>query len=291
MTEPLAKHRDEVLYLVCSHVRIRAHERLCEGRLTIVLKAHGELGGGIQWNTSEPAWARLQLPDGVRPSSVSWAIIDPSLESVEGLPPIEVATNDPDGADGRFRQELLSWIFDRHLELGQDGAELRGVVEGGCLDFRLEYVGRSDHEALRRAVGQHHKLPLILGRTLLYEPHRLVYVLPCDLHVATFDPGETGRIPMQRLAVAQAEPGPSRELLTSVAEEALIAWLDPRHNRQNTGPRRFPDSKSAERLEELGFTDVGISFAELPDRFRITGEANFVDRSTKGYGWQLGTGS
>ena len=123
---------------------------------------------------------------------MSWAIVDKSSGAVDELDPGAVdADSDPDGADGGYREELLPWILDRHLELGSPEAGQRGTVEGGAIEFRLEYVGKRGREALRRPAGAHHKLARILGRTLLYEPHRLVYVLPCDLYVAVYDPSQT----------------------------------------------------------------------------------------------------
>jgi hypothetical protein len=168
------------------------------------------------------------------------------VESVEGLAPDSSfdPARDPEGEDGRHRNELLPWIFDRR-ELDVD----RGTVEGGQIDFRLEYIGKAGQEALRRASGPHHKMPLILARTLMYEPERLVYVLPCDIRAATYEPDPNlPTVSVPPLAEAVERTGLPRDLIIGAAEEALIAAVGARENRRNAGPRQFPRSDAGDRL-------------------------------------------
>jgi hypothetical protein len=290
MTEPLAEGRDEVLYLICTHPRIKTVGSISPERTVGVARAlPGGLGGGIAWDPF--VWARLRLPEHVQLSVAPWSILDPALETVEGLKPVEFdPSRDPDGWAGRHRQELLGWIFDRHLERGNgaDGAAQRGEVEGGFLDFRLEYIGRSGAGALRRATGPHHKLPLILNRMLVFEPDRLVYPLPCEPRIATYDPeDEEARIPMRHLAEACEEFGLERELVTAAAEEMLIAWLGANHNKSGTQERRFPKSQSAKRLRECGFTQARIGLIGLPPQMRIQGTESSAKRDTRVRSWEL----
>jgi hypothetical protein len=160
MTEPLSEDRDEVLYLVCTHPRIKVwRSNEADGTVDVV-RAKGVGRGDFDWERD--TWARLTVPNHVKLSMVPWSILDPALETVEGLKTTGFSPKtDPDGWDGRHRQELLGWVFDRHLETSSEPTtgEGRGSVEGGFLDFRLEYVGRSKSESLRRAAGAHHKLP------------------------------------------------------------------------------------------------------------------------------------
>ena len=131
MEEPLALGRDEVLYMICTHPRLRAVWPDSDIRDFDVLIARHAGASGIGWDP-EP-WAHVAVPEHVRPASVEWAISDSALETVEGL------TRNPradDGA-GAHLQELLGWIFDRHLEDGQELDVNRGTVEGGRLHSRL----------------------------------------------------------------------------------------------------------------------------------------------------------
>jgi hypothetical protein len=177
--------------------------------------------------------------------------------------------------------------LDRHLEAGEECAAERGVVEAGELEFRLECIGRSNREALRRVAGAHHKLPQILSRTLVLEPHRLVYAFTCDLHVANFDMEIAGSVPMQRLPERTTPYGLSRALLTSFAEEALIALFNPPFNVQSTGTRRFPASQAGDALREHGFEVAGVAFEGLPKRCRIGGPEMTIDMSTPPQAWRL----
>ena len=280
MTQPLAQTRDEVVYLVCTHPRV-GFAPGAKGEVLDVLLATGELSGEVRWESSRP-WARVRLPPDARPSAVRWMVLDSTVASLEDAPAVDVdPADDPDGEEGRFREELLPWIFDRHLELGQPGAEARGSVEAGLIDFRVEYVGKRTREALRRPAGAHHKVSRILGATLLYHPNRLVYLLPCDLHVAVYESGSPGLIKMHPLGRAPESTGLSRTLLTATAEEALIAWLGPPYNVQNTGRRRFPRSASGERLLQAGIAEVQLNFARLPQRVRIHGSRESIEHGTR----------
>jgi hypothetical protein len=51
----------------------------------------------------------------------------------------------------------------------------------------------------------------------------------------------------------------------------LIAWLGTRHNRSSTQGRRFPNSASARKLFDQGFTEVGVAFVGLPKAMQIAG--------------------
>src|SRR6202046_5388782 len=221
MAAPLASSRDEVIYLVCTHQRVRFGTATESGPIP-VMRASGELGGGIRWNPGD-AWASVALPVGARPSAISWAIIDKNSVEAEETPAID--DDDPDGADGSHREELLPWIYDRHLELASPQAAQRGSVVGGLIEFRLEYMGKRRGEALRRPAGAHHRVSQILARTLLYEPHRLVYLLPCDVRVACYESPGTAPVKAEPLEVAAKTTRIARSLLSAATEEALIAWL------------------------------------------------------------------
>jgi hypothetical protein len=110
----------EVLYLVCSHPRIRLGRHLNSDGSRPVYRADGDIGG-FTWKLDEP-WAHVSLPTGVEPSALGWAILDPLLESHEGLRHARFdPERDPEGERGRHRAELLPWIFDRHARYGEDG--------------------------------------------------------------------------------------------------------------------------------------------------------------------------
>jgi hypothetical protein len=226
----------------------------------------------------ETPFARVRFPEGVRPSALGWAVLDPLLESVEGLDSSDFdSARDPEGEDGRHRQELLPWIYDRLVESGGELDVDRGAFEGGEINFRLEYIGKAGQEALRRAAGPHHKMPLILGRMLYLEPERLVYVLPCDIAAATFEPEPGGplvRVPA--LAEAVETTGLPRALLIGAAEEALIAALGARENRRNTGARMFPRSDAGDRLAAMGINEVVVAFRHVPNGMTIRGERESI---------------
>jgi len=286
ITEPLAEGRDEVIYLVCSHRRVQFGSKVdsAGGRFAYLATS---VWGGMAWDTEE-AWARITLPDHARPSALGWAILDPALESVEGLTHRDFDPElDPEGEDGRHRHELLPWIYDRHLELGSDKAEGRGVVERGEINFRLEYIGKAEREALRRTAGPHHKVPLILGYTLVFEPYRLVYFLPCELHAAMFEPGSSGQIEVPRLSTAEEQMGLPRTLLIAAAEEALIESLGTKYNERNTRGRRFPNSDAGERLFAAGIDEVILSFLPMPQRVSIEGLRGTVSRDSKSFRFNL----
>jgi hypothetical protein len=291
LTEPLAAGRDEVLYLVCTHPRIKTRDEISPERTIEVVRAKTEgFGSDIGWEQDK--WAVLRLPEHVRLSEVRWSIIDPALETIEGLevsPSFDPAL-DPEGTEGRHREELLGWIFDRHLEEGWPEAPShdRGDVQGGFLDFRLEYVGKSGSEALRRPSGAHHKLPLILYRLLVREPHRLLYLFPCELHACKYDPAaESSHVEMRRLKDVCREQQLDRNLLISAAEDMLIAWMGPIHNETGKKGRRFPNSKSAETLRAQGFSEAGIGICGLPPHTRIQGEGEAIEADTPGCKWSL----
>lgn len=217
-------------------------------------------------------------------------MLDPLLETVEGLVPDPWfdPSRDPEGEDGRHRQELLPWIFDRHLEFGKKLKVDRGTVEGGEIDFQLEYIGQAGKEALQRATGPHHKIPLILSRTLLYEPDRLVYTLPCDIHAGTHEPKSTEpRFKLSVLAEAVAVTGLPRELLIDAAEEALIAAFVPHQNWRNTGARKFPRSDAGDRLVAQGIENMALVFGGIPKGMTIRTEEHSVDHAGRGLKFRL----
>jgi hypothetical protein len=56
-------------------------------------------------------------------------------------------------------------VYDRHLErLVKEPEHDRGGVDGGRIEFRIEYVGSSGSEALPRPAGAHHRVRSILAR-------------------------------------------------------------------------------------------------------------------------------
>jgi hypothetical protein len=270
MTEPLAADRDEVIYLVCSHPRVRLGERERDGCFP-VYAASGVPGGGIEWNASA-WWARVELPEHATPSRIPWAIIDTALEWDEQMPFLEGDfSEDPDGSSGQNRQELLPWIYDRHLELEHPSAIDRGRVHGGQIDLRVEYVGSSEQDALRRPAGAHHRLPTILGRILLYEPHRLVYLMACEIRLAMFEDERSESVRAARLAEVTERHRLDRSVVIACAEDALIAAIAAPYNTRNTGRRRFPTSAAGERLERLGVRRVKFGFYGLPPRVTLRG--------------------
>lgn len=279
-TEPLADGRDETIYLICSHPRIRLEPALDDGAHPVVL-AHPHRADGIGW-PRDSWWARIRLPSHAAPSAIPWAVIDTSLDWAEGLPRRDRPdAADPDGDEAENRADLLGWIYDRHLERDDPPPFDRGTVDGGSIDFRLEYVGLSGVNALRRAAGAHHKVPRILGRVLLYEPHRLVYVLPCEIRAVLFehdDPSPDLR--MRRLDEAADEYRVGRRLLIETAEHALIALGGTEYNRQNAVRRVFPDTSAGDKLRAQGARRVRVGFWGLPPRVRIQGRAAFEHDST-----------
>jgi hypothetical protein len=284
MEEPLALGRDEVLYMICTHPRLRAVWPNSDIREFDVLIARHAGASEIGWDP-EP-WAHVAVPEHVRPASVEWAISDSALKTVEGL------TRNPradDGA-GAHLQELLGWIFDRHLEDGQELEVDRGTVEGGQLSFSVEYIGRSDHEALRRVAGPHHKLPQILSRTMVYTPHLLIYAFPCEIRLAAYSPDEAGAVEALPLEEGLHAFGLPRKVIVAAAEEMLIAHLGGTRNVLSTGASAFPNSGSARGLTELGFTQAGIGFGGLPRRVRFRGKHESINIESSPRGWMLGHG-
>jgi hypothetical protein len=270
LTEPLADGRDEVIYLVCSHPRLKFGERERDGCFPIYA-ATGVPGGGIAWNASS-WWARVELPEHATPSRIPWAIIDTALDWDEHLPFLEGdLSEDPDGSSGQNRQELLPWIYDRHLELEHPSEIERGRVYGGQIDLRVEYVGSSQQDALRRPAGAHHRLPTILGRILLYEPHRLVYLMACEIRLAMFEDEQGDLVRAARLVEVTERHGLDRSTLIACAEDALIAAIAAPYNTRNTGRRRFPSSAAGERLKRLGVRRVKFGFYGLPPRVTLRG--------------------
>ncbi len=287
MTEPLAEGRDEVIYLICTHPRVALGQEREDGRHN-VCSARGGIGGPFEYDT-DSRWARVRFPASVRPSALGWAVLDPLLESVEGLvPDAEFDPSlDPEGDDGRHRQELLPWIFDRHLEAGRDLEVDRGDVEGGEIKFELVYIGKAGQDALRRASGPHHKVPLILAQTLVYDPHRLVYSLPCEIRAAIVSETQDPRVDLLRLDDAALQAAVPRELLIAAAEEALIASVGAPHNRRNTGARRFPRSDAGDRLDAIGVERVLLGFTGIPRRTSIRGEHVTIDSGSKAITFDL----
>jgi hypothetical protein len=281
MEEPLALDRDEVLYMICTHPRLRAVWPNPHDREFDVLIARNAGASDIGWDP-EP-WAHLTVPEHVRPASVEWAISDSALETVEGL-----TRNPRAGVDAPAHlQELLGWIFDRHLEEVEPPAVDRGTVEGGQLSFAVEYIGKSDFEALRRATGPHHKLPQILNRTMVFTPHLLAYVFPCELRLVAYSPGETGTMEALPFGEALRTFGLPRETVVSAAEEMLIARLGGAHNVRSTGTGAFPNSASARALVELGFTQAGIAFGGIPPHVELCGKHEQIDNESGSCSWEL----
>lgn len=287
LTEPLAEQRDEVVYVICSHRRVVLGPAQPDGGYAAWI-ASGHLTGAILWSDSH-WWARVRLPKHARPSQVAWAVIDDSLESIEDLPPIELdVENDPDGAAGQNRQELLAWVYDRHLEQLIEPEHDRGSVDGGRIELRIEYVGSSGSEALRRPAGAHHRVPSILGRMLLYEPHRLVYPLACEARFAFYDQADPERSHRAlRLREAVDAFAVERRLLIAAAEDALIAASGAPYNIRNTGRRRFPASAAGEQLAALGVERVLLGMYGLPPRVRLVGQSGSWDFESQAVAWDL----
>jgi len=227
----------------------------------------------------------VTVPKHVRPASVEWAISDSALETVEGL------TRNPRAGDGApaHLQELLGWIFDRHLEQVEPPAVDRGIVEGGQLSFAVEYIGKSDFDALRRATGPHYKLPQILNRTMVFTPHLLVYAFPCELRLAVYSPDETGTMEALPFGEALHPSGLPREVIVSAAEEMLIARIGAARNVRSTGTKAFPNSASARALVELDFTQAGIAFGGIPPHVELCGKYELIDNESRPRGWNLTT--
>ena len=286
MTEPLAEGRDEVIYLICSHDRIVLGGNLDEDGRHRVYRADGGIGGPFGYDMST-VWARVRFPDGVGPSALGWAVLDPLIEQVEGLTPDGTfdPERDPEGEAGRHRHELMAWIFDRHVELANPPEVDRGTVDDGNIAFELEYIGKAGREALRRAAGAHHKMPLILQRTLAYDPHRLLYVLPCTINAVVTETRENVMVPELTEAIGQT--GLERDLIIAAAEEALIAGIGAPYNQQNTGARLFPNSAAGERLAAEGITSVIVAFAGIPARTTIRGERHEITRGSRGIEFTL----
>lgn len=281
MEEPLALDRDEVLYMMCTHPRLRALWTDPDIREFNVLIARDAGASDIGWDP-EP-WAYVTVPGHVSATSVEWAISDLALGTVEGL------TRNPRAGDGggAHLQELLGWIFDRHLEEGKPLAVDRGTVEGGYLSFAVEYIGKSDLEALRRATGPHHKLPQILSRTMVYSPHLLVYAFPCELRLAVYSPDEAGTMEALPFAEALRVYDLPRATIVSAAEEMLIARLGGARNVRSTGTGAFPNSASARVLIELGFTQAGIAFGGIPPHMQFCGKHELIDNESSPRGWKF----
>jgi hypothetical protein len=293
MTEPLADGRDEVIYMICSHERIAFGQKVDEEGRHAVYAATGGLGGPFDYDMSSP-WAHVRFPDEVGPSKLGWAVIDPLLESVEGLVPDTSfdPVTDPEGDVGRHRHELLPWIYDRHLELDKELEVDRGDVQGGEINFVLEYIGKAGNDALLRASGAHHKLSLILARTLAYDPARLVYTLPCNIHALRVesDQARAQIVELARLADAVDQTGIPRELLIAVAEEALIAAVGAWENHRNTRTRLFPQSDAGDRLAAAGIDRVAITFGGIPERMTITGRHRAISRDDNSLDFRLTPG-
>lgn len=164
----------------------------------------------------------------------------------------------------------------------------RGSVDGGRIEFRIEYVGSSGSEALRRPAGAYHHVSSILGRTLLYEPHRLVYLLACEARFAYYDQSDPDRTHKAlRLREAMEAFGVDRRLLIAVAEDALMAASGAPYNIRNTGRRRFPASAAGEQLAALGVERVMLGMYGLPPRVRVVGPSGSWDSESRAAAWEL----
>ena len=107
---------------------------------------------------------------------------------------------------------------------------------------------------------------------LLYEPHRLVYPLACELgsrFTTRSDPERDH--PALRLRDAVEAFGVERRLLIAAAEDAPIAASGAPYNVRNTGRRRFPASAAGEHLRGLGVERVMLGMYGLPPRVRLVG--------------------
>lgn len=281
MNEPLAQGRDEVIYLICTHPRVKALKPESSGRIGVVrAKPSKPFAADVCWETEPFAW--LNLPDEASASSIPWCLIDTNLESKDGLDTSDFNTElDPEAGRGRHRQEILAWMFDRHLD--PDDTD-RGSVDGGSLDFELIYVGMTTKEALARADGPHHMVSRILGQTLVFNPHLLVYVFPSTIHM-----GELGAKEAKSLEQARSSFGLSRKLAIEVAEEMLISYFSPSRNKRNTVDRVFPNSSSADELRAKGVEKVGFSIDGLPSEFQFRGQNDTSwSKGTAPCGWILG---
>jgi hypothetical protein len=291
MVEPNAEGRDEVIYLICTHRRAALGGREFDDGWRNIYLASGGIGGPFTYDLSN-TWGRVRFPGRVRPSRLGWAVLDPLIEEVEGIttdgsfdPDV-----DPDGDAGRHRHELLGWIYDRHLEHARERAVDRGEVQGGHMDFRLEYIGMAHQEALRRAAGPHHKVSLILHRTLVYSPDRLVCIIPCDINAAVYeavDDETDDSVSLARLADAVIETGIPRRVVIAAAEEALIADLGAPHNERNARERRFPNSDAGDRLVSAGMQDLIVGFIGFPKRVAIHGVHATITHKSKASRIQL----
>jgi hypothetical protein len=254
-----------------------------------LLIAAGRPGGGIAWS-SNSWWGQATFPSHARTSAIPWAVIDHSLEwEAEGIADIPAAfDDDPDGPEGRNRQELLPWVYDRHLERGNPHQAKRGTVAGAIINLRIEYVGSSGQDALRRPAGAHHKVPTILGRMLLYEPHRLVYLLACTVRIAGFDrAAEADGIVAQTLADFVSDHAVERGVLIAAAEDAMIASAAAPYNKRNTSRRRFPDSAAGRKLAALGVERVVVALHGLPEQVRLSGSSRYWTSETGVLAFQL----
>jgi hypothetical protein len=266
MQEPLAKGRDEVIYFLTTHDRLMFGANVdTRGYRSVYRPKHGV--GFFSWNMQQP-WGRVRLPQGVKPSKTGFSVLDPMIASIEGLgtDPDHNATNDPDGEDGKFREELITWIHARRGEQGRPTQVDRGSVDGAELAFRVQYVGRASRDALTTRVGRaHQKLAVLLSRTLYYDPGKLVYVFPCTVQVGIAEPGGPEQGPLVSLKDAVSTSRFARDLLIDATEQALIAALTPQDNVRNAVSRRFPDSDAGDKLRAQGVTEMVLGTAGVPE--------------------------
>lgn len=106
---------------------------------------------------------------------------------------------------------------------------------------------------------------------LLYEPHRLVYLMACELRFALFDDEHAESVRAMRMTEAVARYGVERSVLIAAAEDALIAATAAPYNIRNTSRRRFPSSAAGEHLAALGVGRVKLGFYGLPPRVTLAG--------------------
>jgi hypothetical protein len=236
MTEPLAAGRDEFVYLLCRHPRVR-------------------LGAGA---SSRPVFRSCAGPGRtIGWESHEWAKIDLSALDCEPSPLSPEFVVDAGAPRGTGEADLLGTIYEAHLRQRNPG--IGPAVSGGHMILDVRYVGSSGGPALARASGAHHAVPAALWENLFYTPHAGLNVLTCALQATTASDDDEGRL-LEIVRRDAPETAIPRDLLIQTAEQVLIAELSPEHNVRNTAGRRFPHTATAEALFALGIRHVHLFF-------------------------------